>query len=188
MPDPTIDSPATDDPGAPALVTVAQKIAKGKDFERFVATQLSPEKRAEIERLLCSGTGIVRTAHQLNASPSTVMRVRDELMESDPEQFKRLLSGTLRRVAGKAINRIEQGLDEMTEVKSSSIPGISVSLGIIVDKLQVLSGDSPISVVEHRHKIDADSLSRLLESQQRSQRNDEIVVEAVDVTEVKPTT
>jgi len=146
------------------LQTVEQRLAAGSDRERFKAVNITPERRKEIEELLRKGHGIVRIAREVGSSATTVAVIRDQLIETEPELFKKRMLGTLQHLANKTAATIERGLDQLEhqEIKASQIPGLSVALGIIIDKSQVLAGEPAVSVVEHRVKVDPDAVKEAL--------------------------
>lgn len=146
------------------LQTVDQRLASGSDMKARTAANISPEKRKAIEDLLRKGQGIVRTAVDTGSSAGTVAIIRDQLLEREPELFKRHMLGTLQHLANKTAATIERGLSQLEhqEVKASQIPGLSVALGIIIDKSQVLAGEPSVSVVEHRVKVDPDAVKEAL--------------------------
>lgn len=146
------------------LQSVDQRLAAGTDRERFKAVNIPPERRKEIEERLRKGHGIVRIAREVGSSPSTVTVIRDQLLETEPELFKKRMLGTLQHLANKTAGLIERGIDQLEhqEIKASQIPGLSVALGIIIDKSQVLAGEPSVSVVEHRVKVDPDAVKEAL--------------------------
>ena len=78
------------------------------------------------------------------------------------------MAANLQRIANKAASTIEQGLDalEGQDVKPSLLAGISVALGIILDKQSAMLGETTVQVVEHRLKVSADAISRMISVKQ----------------------
>ena len=148
------------EPDALALQTIPERLARGKDMIARTAENIAPEKRKAIEDCLRKGQGIVRTAIETSAGTSTVTVIRDQLLEREPELFKRQMLGTIHALANKTAATIERGLTqlEQQEIKPGQIPGLSVALGILLDKSQVLAGEPAVSVVEHRLKVDPDAV------------------------------
>lgn len=146
------------------LQAISERLARNTDGERFKALNITPERRKDIEDRLRKGQGIVSIAREVGSSPATVAVVRDRLVESEPELFKRQMLGTLHRIANKTAATIEKGLEqlEQQQIKPGQIPGLSVALGILLDKTQVLAGEPAVSVVEHRVKVDAETLKTML--------------------------
>ena len=72
--------------------------------------------------------------------------------------------GTIHALANKTAATIERGLTqlEQQDIKAGQIPGLSVALGILLDKSQVLAGEPAVSVVEHRLKVDPDAVKEAL--------------------------
>ena len=99
-----------------------------------------------------------------SSGTGTVVVIRDQLMESQPELFKRHMAGNLHRIANKTAAVIERSVDNMVEegVKPNQVPGLSVALGILLDKQAQLMGETPVSVVEHRHLLDPEAIKSAL--------------------------
>jgi hypothetical protein len=91
------------------------------------------------------------------------------------------MAANLQRIANKAASTIEQGLDalEGADVKPSLLAGISVALGIILDKQSAMLGETTVQVVEHRLKVDADAISRMI-----SVKPLQVVTEQEDIIDV----
>jgi len=157
----------------PELTTVTQKLARGSDLGKYTATQISTEKRTHIEELIRKQIPIARIAYDTSSSKSTVQIVRDQLLEREPALFRGHMAANLQRIANKAASTIEQGLDalEGADVKPSLLAGISVALGIILDKQSAMLGETTVQVVEHRLKVSADAISQMISVKQ---------VEAID--------
>ncbi len=151
-------------PTSPELTTVTQKLARGSDLGNYTAKQITQEKRTAIEDLIRKQIPLARIAYDTSSSKSTVQIVRDQLLEREPALFRGHMAANLQRIANKAASTIEQGLDalEGADVKPSMIAGISVALGIILDKQSVMLGETTVQVVEHRLKVDADAISRMI--------------------------
>ena len=158
-----------------SLMTVSQKLARGSDQANFKATQVSPEKVKLIEDQIKKGAPLTRIAADTHSSNSTVRTIRDRLLEREPSLFKAHMSGALQRLANKAASTIERGLDNMEEqdIKLGQLTGLSVALGILIDKQALLNGDSPTTVVEHRLTIDTAAVNELISKSRRS--DDQII-------------
>ena len=153
-----------------SLLTLSEKLARGKDQARFSGNQLDPEKRKLIEDLIKKGTSLTRIAVDTHSSNSTVRIIRDQLLEREPGLFKAHMSGALQRIANKAAHTIERGLDslENQEIKAGQLTGLSVALGILLDKQAIMNGDVPTTVVEHRLTIDTAAVNELIANSKRS--------------------
>lgn len=165
------------------LVSASKRLASGPDMAARTALNISPEKRAKIEELLRKGTGIVRAAIDTSSGAATVALIRDQLIEREPELFKKHMAGTLHRIANKTAAVIEKSVDNMVEegVKPNQVPGLSVALGIILDKQAALAGDPQVSVVEHRVSLDAASVRAMLSSQNGTKQAEPIEAEVVNI-------
>lgn len=146
------------------LETVDSRLARGTDMQARTAANIAPEKRAAIEDMLRKGVPVSKIAIETSSGNGTVALVRDELLEREPELFKRHMLGTLHRIANKAAATIERGLGQLDQqdIKAGQIPGLSVALGILLDKSQILAGEPTVSVVEHRVKVDADLVRAMI--------------------------
>lgn len=147
-----------------SLEPVTTRLNRGSDMAARTALNISPEKRAKIEELLKKGVGIYRVAVETSSGNGTVTLVRDQLMETQPELFKKHMAGNLHRIANKTAAVIERSVDNMVEegVKPNQVPGLSVALGILLDKQAQLMGETPVSVVEHRHLLDPEAIKTAL--------------------------
>ena len=147
-----------------SLETVDRRLHRGPDAAARTALNISDAKRAKIEELLKKGTGVVRTAQETSSGHATVALIRDQLLEREPELFKKHMAGTLHRIANKTAAVIEKSIDNMVEegVKPNQVPGLSVALGILVDKQAQLMGETPVSVLEVRHSVDPEAIKTAL--------------------------
>lgn len=168
---------------ATMLQTVDARLATGADSAGFNGNALAPEKRAWIEDLIRKGHSLSSIADETRSSRSTVALVRDKLVAREPGAYKAHMASTLQRVANKAVALVEQGIDRLegAELGTGQIVQLSVSAGILMDKLAGLSGDA-VQVVEHRVKVDADAVRALVGA-----RKEEKTVQA-DVIDVTPST
>jgi hypothetical protein len=166
---------------SPELTTVTQKLARGSDAARFPGNCVAPEKKLEIEEQIKRGVALTRIAIDTHSSNTTVRNIRDQLLEREPALFKNHMATNLQRIANKAASTIEQGLDAMAEsdIKPSMIAGISVALGILIDKQSVMLGETTVQVVEHRLKVSADAISQMI-----SVKPLQVVTEQEDIIEV----
>lgn len=189
--------PSSTPDSSPVLETVEQRLVASKDITRFTGNNLSPEIKAGIEERLRRGVAITKIARELQCSPSTVLSLRDRLTEEKPELFKASVGASLQRVAKRGVDVLEKAFDAMAEdpeaLKPSQVAGVSVALGIVLDKVAQLSGDQQVQVVEHRLKIDAGTVSELLgraNTPKMVEKVDENAIElsgeVVDVTPLTP--
>ena len=153
-----------------ALLTIEQKLARGKDIQNYKATQVSPEKIKAIEDLIKKGMALHAIARETHSSTNTITVIRDRLIEREPALFKTHMSSTLQRLANKTASTIERGIDslEHQDIKAAQLTGLSVALGIILDKAALLNGDVPTTVVEHRLTIDTAAVNELIANSKKS--------------------
>lgn len=165
------------------LQSVDARLARGKDMKARTAENISDEKRKAIEDMLRKGVPVSRIAVETSSGNGTVILIRDKLIEREPELFKRMMSGTLQRIAHKAAATIEKSFDALSEegVKPNQVPGLSVALGILLDKQAALAGDPQVSVVEHRVSLDAASVRAMLSSQNGTKQAEPIEAEVVNI-------
>lgn len=182
MEQPSQSDPATPEPGV-TLQTLEQKLAKGAWSDDRDGSKLSPEKRKTIEDLLRKGRSLNSISQETASSKNTVANVRDQLIEREPTLFKAYMANTLQRVANKTVATIEKGIDTLAEgeVKPGAITGLSVTAGILLDKLAQLSGETQVQVVEHRLKIDAGTVSSLIKTAESVKTGPIIDAEVVDM-------
>ena len=162
-------------------------LARGSDRSRFTAVNIEPAKRRRIEDMIRRGVGIVSTARETGSSATTVQVIRDQLIEREPDLFKRHMAGTLQRIANKTAATIEQSIEQAAEegLKPNQIPGITIALGIILDKQAALSGETTVQVHEHRVQVDAASITAMLASQNGSKQGPIIDAEVVETVPSK---
>ena len=165
------------------LVSASKRLASGKDMAVRSGENISDEKRKAIEDMLRKGVPVSRIAVETSSGNGTVILIRDKLIEREPELFKRMMSGTLQRIAHKAAATIEKSFDAMADegVKPNQVPGLSVALGILLDKQAALAGDPQVSVVEHRVSLDAASVRAMLSSQNGTKQAEPIEAEVVNI-------
>lgn len=165
------------------LQSVDARLARGKDMKARTAENIPEQKRKAIEDMLRKGVPVSRIAVETSSGNGTVILIRDKLIEREPELFKRMMSGTLQRIAHKAAATIEKSFDALSEegVKPNQVPGLSVALGILLDKQAALAGDPQVSVVEHRVSLDAASVRAMLSSQNGTKQAEPIEAEVVNI-------
>jgi len=119
------------------------------------------EKRELIKADLIAGKGLAEVGVNHSVSNSTVQRVRAEIADQVP-QWKRRTVAAVMEATGKIVDRINREAD----TKTASLKDLSISAGILLDKQQQLSGESPrIGTIEHRHSIEAPKVDGWIGSQ-----------------------
>lgn len=183
MEEPSLSAQNLGTPNPTSLETVDERLAKGANSFDRNGNGISPEKRKSIEEHVRKGRPLGWIAEETSSSRNTVAIIRDQLIEREPDLFKTHMAQTLKRVANKAVGTIEKGIDALAdaEVKPGMLTGLSVTAGILLDKLSNLSGEQQIQVVEHRLKIDAGTVSSLIKARQEAQDDQIIEAEVVSV-------
>lgn len=126
---------------------------------RHTGSQIAPEKRAEIERLLKAGEGIVSIARTVGSSEHTVSAIRNELTKGvDVNAWKKGHSQNLMAAAQRMGERL---LSEVDNISPSQLP---LAIAIITDKALALN-DQPTTVTEHRLRISHDQLDKILKGE-----------------------
>ena len=109
-------------------------------------TPIDKEKR--IVSALKEGKGVVETAVLTESSKNVVQRIRNENADQLPVWRKRTAENMM-RVHSKLLDTLEQSIDN-TDPGSKTLSSVSISLGILSDKLQAIQQTGP-QIVEHRH-------------------------------------
>lgn len=164
------------------LMSVATRLEKNKWGSAHRATNISKELRDTIEQRLRKGHAITQIAREEHTSPSTVIAIREQMQEADPEFYRTSTVGQLKRITKRGLDTIEETFEVMQQegVEPKNLMALSVSLGILMDKCANLSGDAPATVVEHRLKLDASQVNALIASKRPATE-----VEVIDVTPVQ---
>ena len=103
-----------------------------------------PEKFAAIVQGLKDGKPVRLVAVQNEVSPSTVAAIKFQV-QNDLPAFKRQLSGKY----GVELDKLTDRLIEIAG-EADSVKDVSIALGIVQDKLSLLSGENTTTVrVEH---------------------------------------
>jgi hypothetical protein len=106
------------------------------------------EKETQILSALKLGKGIRETAALTSVARNTVERIRYENADDLPKWRKKTQENMM-RVHSKLLNTLEQSIDN-TDPGAKTLGSVSISLGIIHDKLQAIQQTGP-QIVEHRH-------------------------------------
>jgi hypothetical protein len=109
-------------------------------------TPLDTEKK--IVSALKRGAGVVETAALCGSSKNVVQRIRNENADQLPV-WRKNTAETMMRVHSKLLDTLEQSIDN-TEPGAKTLATVSISLGILSDKLKDIQQTGP-QIVEHRH-------------------------------------
>jgi transposase-like protein len=110
---------------------------------------------------LRSGTGMVAVASEHGLSTHTVAAIRDRAEESDPSfnltAWKKSTAATLSRFVSKGASKLE------AQVERIPLASLPIAIAIAIDKIQALH-DQPQTVVEHRLRVDHQSVNSLFDA------------------------
>ena len=105
------------------------------------------DKEKKIVSALKEGKGVVETAALTKSSKNVVQRIRHENADQLPVWRKKTAENMM-RVHSKLLDTLEQSIDN-TDPGSKTLSSVSISLGILSDKLQSIQQTGP-QIVEHR--------------------------------------
>lgn len=143
------------------------------------ASQVSEERRKQVEELLRQGTPVLETARLAKMSPNNVTAIKKAMPESTglKDEFKATTVRNLKAFVQRASQKL---VDELENLHVSQVP---IAMGIAIDKIQTLQ-DQPQAVVEHRFSISHEALDKLLKSKGEGIKvDDKGVIEAELITE-----
>ena len=119
------------------------------------------EIKKSVLEALRSGTGMVAVANEHGLSTHTVAAIRDEAEENDPSfnlaAWKKSTAATLSRFVSKGATKLEE---QVEQIPLASLP---IAIAIAIDKIQALH-DQPQTVVEHRLRVDHQSVNSLFDA------------------------
>lgn len=119
------------------------------------------EIKKSVLEALRSGTGMVAVANEHGLSTHTVAAIRDKAEENDPSfnlaAWKKSTAATLSRFVSKGATKLEE---QVEQIPLASLP---IAIAIAIDKIQALH-DQPQTVVEHRLRVDHQSVNSLFEA------------------------
>lgn len=110
---------------------------------------------------LRSGTGMVAVAQEHGLSTHTVSAIRDKAEDADPSfnltAWKKSTAATLSRFVSKGATKLEE------QVEQIPLANLPIAIAIAIDKIQALH-DQPQTVVEHRLRVDHQSVNSLFDA------------------------
>lgn len=120
------------------------------------------EVKEQVLAALRSGTGMVAVAQEFGLSTHTVSAIRDRAEEVDPSfnltAWKRSTAATLSRFVSKGATKLEE------QVEQIPLANLPIAIAIAIDKIQALH-DQPQTVVEHRLRVDHQSLNSMFQAE-----------------------
>ena len=128
---------------------------------RHTGENLPDEVKQEVLAYLKEGNGVVATAKKFELSTHIVTALREKAEEGDPAfnlaAWKKQTAATLSHFAAKGSKRL---VDEVDNMPLASLP---IAIAVAIDKIQALH-DQPQTVVEHRLRVDHQSVNSLFEA------------------------
>jgi hypothetical protein len=123
---------------------------------RHTGAKVPPEKRAEIEKRLKEGEGIVAIAKTVGSSEHTVSAIRNDLGGTlELNAWKKGHRNNLMQAAAKMGQRL------VNEVDNLPVGQLPLAIAILTDKAMTLN-DQPTHITENRLRISHDNLSAML--------------------------
>ena len=105
--------------------------------------------------MLADGASQRKIQQETGVSAHTVVGIRKSMPAMDEKGWKKEVVEKLRNVVSRGASRLS---DEIDDIPITAMP---VSLGILIDKINVLN-DQPTAVVEHRMRITHDEINNIL--------------------------
>lgn len=124
--------------------------------------KMAPELRNAVLQDLRSGMGMVAVATKHGLSHHIVSALRDAAEEENPAfnlvAWKKSTAATLSRFVSKGAEKLEKQVEEMP------LQSLPIAIAVAIDKLLLLH-DQPQTIVEHRLRVDHNSVNELLRSE-----------------------
>jgi hypothetical protein len=132
-----------------------QEIISNDQTQNHTGERLPEELRERIKQMLAEGASQRKIQAETGVSAHTVVGIRKSMPALDEKGWKKEVVEKLRSVVSRGASRLS---DEIDDIPITAMP---VSLGILIDKINVLN-DQPTAVVEHRMRITHDEINNIL--------------------------
>lgn len=132
-----------------------QEIISNDQTQNHTGERLPEELRERIKQMLADGASQRKIQQETGVSAHTVVGIRKSMPAMDEKGWKKEVVEKLRNVVSRGASRLS---DEIDDIPITAMP---VSLGILIDKINVLN-DQPTAVVEHRMRITHDEINNIL--------------------------
>ena len=132
-----------------------QEIISKDQTQNHTGERLPEELRERIKQMLAEGASQRKIQAETGVSAHTVVGIRKSMPALDEKGWKKEVVEKLRSVVSRGASRLS---DEIDDIPITAMP---VSLGILIDKINVLN-DQPTAVVEHRMRITHDEINNIL--------------------------
>ena len=133
-----------------------QEIISNDQTQNHTGERLPEELRNKIKQMLADGASQRNIQAETGVSAHTVVGIRKSMPALDEKGWKKEVVEKLRNVVSRGASRLS---DEIDDIPITAMP---VSLGILIDKINVLN-DQPTAVVEHRMRITHDEINNILQ-------------------------
>ena len=129
---------------------------------RHTGEQVPDDIKKEVLAYLKDGNGMAAAAKEFGLSVNTVQALRRNAEDVDAEfnlaAWKKSTAATLSHFASKGSKRL---VDEIDNMPLASLP---IAIAVAIDKIQALH-DQPQTVVEHRLRVDHQSVNSLFHAE-----------------------
>jgi hypothetical protein len=132
-----------------------EEIISNDQKQNHTGERLPEALREQIKQMLSEGRSQREIQRETGVSAHTVVGIRRSMPALDDKGWKKNVIETLRDVVSRGASRLS---DEIDDIPITAMP---VSLGILIDKINVLN-DQPTAVVEHRMRITHDEINNIL--------------------------
>jgi transposase-like protein len=129
---------------------------------RHTGEKLPEEVKLKVLAYLKEGNGIASTAEEFGLSVNIVQALRKNAEDTDPAfnlaAWKKQTAATLSHFAAKGSKRLVEEVDKMP------LASLPIAIAVAIDKIQALH-DQPQTVVEHRLRVDHQSLNSMFQAE-----------------------
>lgn len=129
---------------------------------KHTGEKLDPDIKQAILADLREGMGVVAVAAKHEISVNIVSALRNQAEEEEPAfnlvAWKKQTAATLSHFVSKGAKKLERQVEEMP------LQALPIAIAVAIDKLLLLH-DQPQTIVEHRLRVDHDSVNELLRSE-----------------------
>ncbi len=132
-----------------------QEIISNDQTQNHTGERLPEELQNKIKQMIADGASQRKIQAETGVSAHTVVGIRKSMPALDEKGWKKEVVEKLRNVVSRGASRLS---DEIDDIPITAMP---VSLGILIDKINVLN-DQPTAVVEHRMRITHDEINNIL--------------------------
>jgi len=132
-----------------------QEIISNDQTQNHTGERLPEALREQIKQLISEGHSQRDIQEKTGVSAHTVVGIRKSMPTLDEKGWKKNVVNKLRSVVSKGADRLNEEIDNIP------ITAMPISLGILIDKINVLN-DQPTAVIEHRMRITHDDINNII--------------------------